>query len=332
MWRRAAYRLGRQMLWLLKGRREAERPSIPSTLGLPPETGEAARTVAAVNAVRSQLVVGEYSSLAPLLRDCQADAKAVLLHDLFSMRSKAFIDAGLPPDHASPSFEEEAARLADVDLCIHASATEAAALEERLPNCRHIWLPPKISANIPDPAPSMKAKVVFIGVKHGGNFDALDAILNEIWPEVHKARPEAELWIVGEIAEMIQTAPPGVILKHRLESLLDLAGPDTIGFAPTRVMSGISIKLATYLELGCCIVCHSKTLDAYGGRLDDLVSHAETEQDVVALLIRLLDDPDLRKDKAGRAARLARERLNNCDLVAYLETIGSGQASVQSGD
>ncbi len=330
VWIRAANRIARQIVWLLRGKREAERPSIPSTLGWPPEAGEAAETACAVNAIPSTLVVGEYSSLGPLVKDCNADARAVLLHDLFSLRSKAFTDAGLPPDHAALSFADETARLADVDFCIHASSTEAAALKEKLPDCRHIWLPPEISATTPEITAPAKTRIVFIGVKHGGNYDALDAILNDIWPKVHEARPEAELWIVGEIAETVPTPPAGVILRTRLENLSELAGPDTIGFAPTRVMSGISIKLATYLELGCCVVCHSKTLDAYGGHLDDIVCHAETDGDFVAILIDLLDDPQLRRKKAGHAAQIARERLSNRDLVTYLETIDAGPVSSQT--
>lgn len=228
VWRRTVLR-GSALAWWWLSRRRRPRPAFENTLGKPLAEHELQPMTAAANAVRSAIVVSEYSALAPALAHCDTDLRAVLLHDVFALRAQSFRESGLRPDHVAVSLETEVGWLADADLCIYASQAEAARLSRALPEEVHIWMPPKVVVRqVPPTGPP---RAVFVGVRHGGNLDALDMILTEIWPPVRRALPEAELWIVGEIRDAIGDPPEGVRLLRRVDDLATIGGPDAVGCA-----------------------------------------------------------------------------------------------------
>ncbi|MEL6520623.1 MAG: glycosyltransferase family 4 protein, partial [Pseudomonadota bacterium] len=307
VWVRAWKRVLNQIAWILKGRKEFEVPAIPSSLGKPPSPADQKAMIAEVNSSDCDVALAEYSSLAGLLGKCRAEKRAVLLHDLFSERGSSFVRAGLTPDHETITLEDECQRLEHVDLCIHASVKEAQLLCGKLPNRRHVWLPPKAAVqSLPEQGP---LRLVFIGVRHGGNQDALKMILENIWPEIYKQRPETELWIVGEISDVVHRHHPGVKVLGRVEDLCTVGGPSAIGLAPERAVSGISIKVTTYLNLGMSVLTTPDVLEAYGHALDDLVETAEDTKQFVDRAIALLDDRDARLKRAEQVRGMLHYRL-----------------------
>ncbi|MBM7069106.1 glycosyltransferase family 4 protein [Actibacterium sp. 188UL27-1] len=311
-------RVFKQVAWILHGRTEFKIPAIPSSLGRPPNPNEQADMIRTANQAETHIALAEYSSLAGLLDRCRATRRAVLLHDLFSERSNSFRDVGLEPDHETITLDEECARLEHVDLCIHASVTEAQLLRSKLPSKHHVWLPPQPDGIAPkDHGPE---RVIFIGVRHGGNQDALKCILEEIWPAIHHARPQTELWIIGEICEMVHKQHPGVHVLGRVDDLSDIGGPRAVGIAPERAASGISIKLATYLSMGMSVVTRPCALPAYGDALDDLVETADTPEEFIKTVLDLLDDTDRRHKLAARTKLSLQSRLSQTELIGYLET------------
>lgn len=314
VWGRAVRRAAALGLWVLRHNRRGPRPSLRSDLGRLLHDDDAAAMVAAANEGPSDLVIAEYSSLAPLLSTCRCDRRGVLLHDLFSVRAASFRAVGLPPDHHDVDAETETDWLRAADLCIYASAEEADWMRRRLPGKDHVlFLPPIGTAahavpTDPPPSPAADARsaptprAVFVGVRHGGNRDALQLMLGTIWPAVHAAVPAAELWIVGEIGAEITDPPPGVRVLGMVEDLSVVGGPDAVGLAPTRAASGVSIKIATYLELGMAVLATDTALAGFGGTVDDAVVHVDGPDAFVAALIRLLSDPAARRAAVARSA------------------------------
>jgi hypothetical protein len=334
VWRRSLKLVLERLRWAVGGRR-GPRPSVPSSLGRMPRGPELERLLAAVNEVASVIVVAEYSSLAPVLSQCQTGARAVLLHDLFSCRAASFREVGLVPDHEPVSLAVELDWLSTADLLLYASAAEASRITEHLPDKRHIWLPPQVHAGpdaeaIPGPAAARvrkpgRPRAVFLGVRHGGNLDAINLLLGEIWPRVRHAMPAAELWIAGEISDVVadlpEGPPPGVRLIGPVDDTAELGGPDAVGLAPVRAASGVSIKVATYLSLGMSVVACSRALEGYGGELDDLVMKADGVEAFAAATVALLSDAGLRAQKAQSGAAALAARLDHAEFEAYLASL-----------
>lgn len=322
VWMRALYRGWNLLRWAASGRKRGSRPEFPNTLGQPPKRQDRSLTIKAVNANPPLLLIAEYSSMAPILDACLADYRAVLLHDVFSLRAESFRRANLSPDHAPISLTTEASWLEAADLCIYASAKEARLLNKKLPEKQHIWLPPAVRRKASsDEGPP---RAVFIGVRHAGNRDALNFLLQDIWPRTHAARPGAELLIVGEIGAEVHNAPSGVRVLGRVKDLSTIGGTSSIGLAPTRAGSGASIKIVTYLENGMSVLASSKALEGYDGALDGLVERADTAHDFSDKLINLLANHDYRETTAQHGACMISESIDNIELDRTLRRIARG--------
>ena len=192
-----------------------------------------------------------------------------------------------------------------------------------LPGKRHVWLPPPVRVRKVTARGAPRA--VFMGVRHGGNQDALELILAEIWPAVRRALPEAELWVVGEIGDDLLDPPEGVRLIRRVEDTAEIGGPDAVGLAPIRAASGVSIKIASYLELGMSVLASPKALEGYGAALDDLVVQAEDPAEFSAKLIALLSDTCLREETAQRSAENVAARVTSQQFERYLRELEGGR-------
>lgn len=315
---RGLARLLRGILHIFGG----DQPSTASQLGEVPSQADLAHLVDAARREADTLVVCEYSSLGPALAQIDADCRAVLLHDLFSMRAQAFLDAGAVPDHNPMTIEEEATHLAHADLCIHASHCEMDQLRQHMPSAQHIWMKPGLEGPraVPAQPGDRPPRAAFIGVRHGGNRDALDLLTRRIWPAVRSRLPEARLQILGEIAQ--DFAPgAGIDLIGPVEDLAAHCGPDAVGLAPMRITSGVSIKIATYLELGMGVLAMPPAIDGFGALLEGLVELAADEDAYVEALVALLGDPSRRHELARRGQQVFDGRLSNDPVVQALKTI-----------
>jgi glycosyltransferase involved in cell wall biosynthesis len=126
--------------------------------------------------------------------------------------------------------------------------------------------------------------------------------LREIWPLVLGRAPHARLRIFGRIAETVRLPlPDGVTAEGPVADLAVLAGPDMIGLAPTRLASGISIKIADYLALGQPVVSYPAGVAGFGDALQSAIALADTPEGFAQATAELLADPSLRhaRSQAG---------------------------------
>jgi hypothetical protein len=294
-----------------------------------PWDSEARALAAAADATRSELVVAEYSSLGPVLERLQGDAsKAVFLHDLFSSRAEAFRNAGDKPDHETITIEEEAARCRPADTLIYASLNEAARFGPLNPGKMAVWLRPEVPEHAIAEDPAVTPRAVFLGTRHGGNKDALNHLVADIWPLVRAKKADAELWIVGSVIADLDPAlaqTPGVRSLGRVEQLGAIGGASSIGLAPTRIASGVSIKVAEYLRLGMPTVAYPLALEGFGQKLDDLVEIETGPQAFADRIVSLLGDYAGRVERGARGRGEAGKRLDNSELVNLLRGLAKMQ-------
>ena len=283
--------------------------AIRSRLGDVPAQADLAAAARMIEDLRPDVVVADYSSLAPVFALTRsARVRAVILHDLFSRRAHAFRAAGRQPDHTEMSLEDEAARVANATHLFYASRDEMTAFAPLTQRQKALWMRPSVS---PKRAArrSQAPMAVFVGTNHAGNRDALQHLLEDIWPLVLQRMPQARLRIVGRISETLTAPlPQGVTAEGPAADLTALAGPDLVGLAPTRLASGISIKVADYLALGQPVVSYPAGVEGFGDALAGGVAIARTPETFAADVAALLGDAGLRRSRSDAGLDLV-ERL-----------------------
>jgi hypothetical protein len=322
VWGRFALRLVKEALRRagMKGWAARDRTFLAD---VPWET-EASALAEASDAVPSACAVAEYSSLGPILKRLKnTKRKAVLLHDLFAARADAFKDKG-KTDHTAMTFEQEAERCAPADLLIYASLNEAQRFDPLLPGRTSVWLRPEVPEHAIIADPAKPARAVFLGTRHGGNRDAVIHLVDDIWPKVRAKAPDAKLWIVGSIAQdltPVQAASPGVEILGRVEQLGSVGGGQSIGLAPTRIASGVSIKVAEYLRLGMSCIAYPVALEGFGPSLNDVVDVVQGADAFADRVVALLSADEERQRLGARGRIEAVKRLDNRQLIDVLKAI-----------
>jgi len=277
---------------------------LPSDLGVELSESECLALAKRADKVPSAIVIAEYSSVAPCLAHCCCLHKAVFTHDLFSLRATSFLEHRKPPDHAVISFDDEMKRLRPATAIFHSSLHELNVARNDLKEKDNFWIRPGVKPRPESISDGEKPVAVFIGVKHGGNLDALETLLESIWPLVRAEVPSAKLWIVGEISSSVPTKfrdTLGIVCKNHVQSLDSLSGPSFIGLAPTRIASGISIKVVEYLGLGMPTVALPEALQGFGDALNGLVVEAEDETAFAKEVIDLFQNLEKRKSLSQNA-------------------------------
>jgi glycosyltransferase involved in cell wall biosynthesis len=321
VWGRFALRLAKEAL----KRAGLDKSKPHSFLADVPWETEARALARASDAGLSAVTVAEYSSLGPILsRLKHAGRRAVLLHDLFAARAEAFRGSGANADHEVITLEQEALRCADADLLIYASLNEAQRFNPLNPGKASVWLRPEVPEHAITADPSLPAHAVFLGTRHGGNRDTVRHLVDDVWPLVRAKRSDAELRIVGSVAADLspeQAAAPGVKVVGRVENLGSIGGAQAIGLAPTRIASGVSIKVAEYLRLAMPTVVYPLALEGFGPALDDLVAIERSPQAFADRVVALLEDAETRQRMGARGRTEATQRLANTDLVNVLRGV-----------
>lgn len=316
IWTRFAARLGREA-----ARRLGAKIVIASYLGREISAQEADIVARACDASPSAITLAEYSSMAPALKKLKSDTiHACLMHDLLSDRVERFRDGGQVIDFDETSLETELGWLSGCDLIFFISANELAKVQRRLPDMQMAWVPP----DAPDYQSTENAgapRAVFIGTVHGGNAEALNHFLDDVWPQVRARAPTLDFWIAGSIGKTLtppRAALPGVKVLGRVDSLESIGGANAIGIAPTRFATGTSIKVAEYLLLGMPAVVYPLALEGFGDKLDDLVVTASGPEALAAEILSLAGDSARRSALSDGARQHARGRLSHDDAIAAM--------------
>jgi glycosyltransferase involved in cell wall biosynthesis len=165
------------------------------------------------------------------------------------------------------------------------------------------------------PPPAHPARtVVFAGAMDSrSNIDGIRFLMDEVWPIVGAARPDARMAVVGR-------NPPATLvaeaskrgLPWRFTGFVDDMRPEVlagdISVIPLRVGSGTRLKTFEAMALGRPVVSTTlgvEGLDVVPGR-HCLV--ADSPEDLAGEIIRLLADAELRTRIAGAARELLEEQ------------------------
>jgi len=308
-------------------RRLGVKQTIHSYLGDPLGRSEEKLVAAVCKVDPAAILIAEYSSLAPLLnRLPDHKVRGVLMHDLMSARAEQFRLNDLKPDFLEVSAADEFEWVKSANLMVYASADEMVTFGSQMSGARAVWLCPEppvyaVSETVETP------RLVFLGTRHAGNTDSLNHFLGDIWPLVRARLPDVECWIAGSTGKDV--APEyedlaGVKILGRVDDLADIGGPSSIGLAPTRLASGVSIKVAEYLMLGMTCVAYPKALQGFGDALNTMVDVSADKQAYADAIVALVGDENRRvaqaKNAPGEVARIGR----NQPVIDCLRELAAG--------
>jgi glycosyltransferase involved in cell wall biosynthesis len=220
--------------------------------------------------------------------------------------------------------EQSAFRTADgIYVC---SVADQARVAADIPSARTVVVPNAADVDFfqprPSDPPSDGRTVVFFGLLSTvPNIEGATFLVNEIWPLIAASRPNARCKIIGAWAHpsVRRLAGPGIEVIGPVEDLRPHLASAAVIVVPLRIGGGTRLKIVEAMAMGKAIVSTSlgaEGIDAVPERdiliADDAASFARS-------VIRVLDDPALRRE-LGRAAReLAVQRYSWAAAASRLE-------------
>ena len=328
VWARFGWRLIQEILRILNaGPASWRKPH--SNLATVPSSRELRAVANEIRRLSPNAVMVEYSSLGPLLDLLpETIGKSILVHDSFAARSEQFRLQNEPSDYSNPpNFQKEALRMRSAHQIYHASVKELQRFDRLMDDgATHLWFRPSAPVYRDKVVTRDSAELVYIGANQRGSRDAIAHFLGEIWPLVLRDMPEAKLNIVGPVGPTIpgNLLTSGTRICGRVEHLYEFAGPDMIGILPTRLMSGISIKVGEYLGMGLPIVAYPVGIDGYGDALKGVVQTGDTPDAFASLVVNLLRNREHRNNVSRKSIDAAETVLRNDDIVEGLKKLSHG--------
>jgi glycosyltransferase involved in cell wall biosynthesis len=173
--------------------------------------------------------------------------------------------------------------------------------------------------------PEPRPRVVFAGsMDWMANIDGIAYFMDEVWPKVAAAVPEAEMTVVGRSpqAQLVERARG---LRWTFTGRVDDIRPHVRGAAayviPLRVGGGTRIKAFEAMAMGVPVVSTAvgvEGLDIVPGRHFLL---GDTAEAMASGLVRLLTEPEAGRTLARAARTLVETRFSNVEVARCFERI-----------
>jgi glycosyltransferase involved in cell wall biosynthesis len=185
---------------------------------------------------------------------------------------------------------------------------------------------------VPPPGSRSARQLLFIGnFGHMPNIDALDYLMQKIWPRVHERVPDAELVIAGANpgpSVMQYEGFEGVTIAGAVRETAPYYQACTMLVAPIRAGSGTRLKILEALACGTPVVTTTIGAEGIEGIEGEHFLIADDAAKFADATCRLLENPELR-ERLGENGRTLVERHYGWDasaaaaLAAYAELIDS---------
>lgn len=234
--------------------------------------------------------------------------------DIQHLRPARAREAGVAFDGPVYSREQEMEELRQADVLIAIESGEKILLEAMCPD-RHVILAEHgFMPREPVPAPDDSKTILFVGNFYKPNQEGLSLFLKSAWPEILVKRPDARLAVCGRVCEAFQGMEfPEVSFLGLVPDLAPWYRDAAVVINPTPFGTGLKIKSVEALLYG-------KALVASGIGVQGLFSEATDRvvppcvvcdiEDMAAPVLRLLDDPEERKELERRAFSYAVARFS----------------------
>jgi glycosyltransferase involved in cell wall biosynthesis len=140
--------------------------------------------------------------------------------------------------------------------------------------------------------------VVFSGnFEYHPNVDAVELLVNEIWPEVRRGHPEARLRLVGKGEGAVRRLVGGdgsIETTGPVEDALSEIAVADVAIAPLRIGSGTRLKIIEAWAAGRAVVATPLGAEGLRARDGENIRLAPDAAGFARAIGELLDDADLR--------------------------------------
>ncbi|RAK56444.1 glycosyltransferase [Phenylobacterium deserti] len=255
-------------------------------------------------------VLCDYAFLAPMAAYALAPEAPVqvLMHDLFSSRPQQFAKVGAQDSVATLDAAEEFRLLACADTVLAIQATEAEEVSRRLLDRQVIVAPMAVEVGAPEPGRA--DEVLFVGSNTAPNTIGIRWFMDEVWPRVRAARPDAKLKIAGSVSRSLDGVPDGVEVLGVVDSLDPLYRQAGVVISPLLTGSGLKIKLVEGLAAGKAMVVTTTTLQGVEAIAGPAVRLADEPAPFADHVLELLASDEARARLCERAVRCAADHFS----------------------
>jgi len=164
----------------------------------------------------------------------------------------------------------------------------------------------------PNGAASLPGRVVFVGpTSSHPNRDAVDFLLQEIWPNIHAANPAASLRLIGRNPPVDQArynAAPQVIALGFVPDIRPALSEARCCVVPIRIGGGTRLKILDAWAMGKAVVSTSIGCEGLEVVDGENILVRDTPDAIAAAVLEVLDDARLRSrlERNGRATAVER--------------------------
>jgi polysaccharide biosynthesis protein PslH len=179
--------------------------------------------------------------------------------------------------------------------------------------------------------------IVFTGVMDSpANTDGIDFLMNGIWPEIAKARPNAKALIVGRnpqkslLAAVQERGLPWTVTGS-VDDIRPYVAQGHVSVIPLRVGSGTRIKAFEAMAMGRPVVATRVGIEGLDIEPGQHFLQADTAADFAAAILRLLGDAGLRETLAAAARARLEERFSWAHVARQFEAICARASAARQG-
>lgn len=182
------------------------------------------------------------------------------------------------------------------DLTLVVSKAEQALLAKEVPECRVEILSNIHEVEGRDQGFEQRSDMMFVGgFQHPPNIDAVQWLVNDIWPIVQQQLPDIRLHIIGSQMpdEITSLASEQVIMHGYVEDLNHFHNHCRISLAPLRYGAGVKGKINSAMSYGLPVVATALAVEGMSLHHEQQVLVGETASELASAIVRLYCDADL---------------------------------------
>lgn len=178
----------------------------------------------------------------------------------------------------------------------------------------------------PDPNRSPEPETVVITGKmsYHANVSMVLFLVREIMPHVWAKKPKAKLLVVGKDPAKIVTqlaADKRIVVTGYVEDIRSYLHRATVSVVPLTYGAGIQFKVLEAMACETAVVATSRAIASLNVIPERDILIADTPQDFASQVLRLMDDPILRKSIASAGKTYVTVNHNWSTIAAQLDTI-----------
>lgn len=252
------------------------------------------------------------ASYAPLLRSC-CDRLVLDLHNIESRLARTHAGAARwPASWASRRFAESYQRLEREWIPRFDVILTASEDDRRRVSHRDIRVFPNALPEIARPTVSEADAIAFSGnLEYHPNVEAVRWFRTQIWPRIRETVPGVEWRLLGSNPEVVARftgADPRIHVVGPIDDAVARLAEAKVCVAPLLSGSGTRFKILEAWAAGRAVVSTTLGAEGLGARDGEHLLLADSPQDFARAVLRLWNDPGLRKRLGDAGWYLFRDR------------------------